>query len=381
MSSTSPKIPLFDLDYGEEETAAVLRVLNSKWLTMGPETEQFEQEFADYIGIRNAIATSNCTTALHLANIVCGIKPVDEVICPSLTFVATVNSILYAGGTPVFADVSSINDWTISPTDIARKITPRTKAILVMHYSGFACDMDAISEIAHPRGIRIIEDAAHGPGAYYRDKKIGSLGDVSCFSFFTNKNVSTGEGGMICTDNNAMAAEIRLLRSHGMTSHTLDRHRGHVFSYDVVCQGYNYRIDEIHAALGREQLKKLDGGNAKRLAAASYYRDSLAGIDQIRVPFLKHIHRPNYHIFPILLDKQVSREVFMKSLRDRGIQTSIHFHPVHTFSHYQKDFRTISLHLTEDIGRREVTLPIFPSLSREQIEIVCGAIRDYFRIP
>lgn len=376
MSVTSPIVPLFDPDFDDREIDAVLRVLKSKWLTMGPETEQFEQEFAEYIGVKYAIATSSCTTALHLANVVCGVKSGDEVICPSLTFVATVNSILYVGGTPVFADVSSIGDWTISVSDIADKISPRTKAILVMHYAGFACDMDAIIDVAHSRGIMIIEDAAHGPGACYRDKKIGCLGDVSCFSFFTNKNMSTGEGGMICTNDDALATEIRLLRSHGMTSATLDRHRGHAFSYDVLRKGYNYRIDEIHAALGREQLKKLDDGNAKRYATASAYKDHLAGINQIRIPFLEHPYRPNYHIFPILLDQSVSRESFMIALRDRGVQTSIHYPPVHTFSFHRKD---ISLPLTDEIGRREVTLPIFPSLSGAQIEIVCGAIHDYFR--
>ena len=381
MTGTSPTIPLFDLDFGEEEKAAVIRVLNSKWLTMGPETDLFEQEFAEYIGVRNAIAISNCTNALHLANIACGVKTGDEVICPSLTFVATVNSILYAGGKPVFADVSSMTDWTLSPADVASKITSRTKAILVMHYGGFACDMDTINEIAHARGIRVIEDAAHGPGAFYRGKKIGRLGDVSCFSFFTNKNISTGEGGMICTDDDAIAKDIRLLRSHGMTSATLDRHFGHSFTYDVVCRGYNYRIDEIRAALGREQLKKLDTGNQKRLAAAAHYRGLLSLMDQVRIPFPEYFHVPNYHIFPVMLDKSVSRKAFMKFLRDRGIQTSIHYPPVHKFLYYRKYYRHVRLPITGEIARREVTLPMFPSLSHEQINLICTVMQEYFTNP
>jgi dTDP-4-amino-4,6-dideoxygalactose transaminase len=378
MNDSLPKIPLFDLDFDERETNAVLRVLNSKWLTMGPETEQFEQEFTKNIGVRNAIATSNCTTALHLANIVCGVTPKDEVICPALTFVATVNAILYAGGTPVFADVTSLSDWTINSEDIARKITSRTKAIMVMHYGGFACDMEAILKIAKHHGIRVIEDAAHGPGAYYGNKKLGTLGDVSCFSFFTNKNISTGEGGMICTDNDAMAAEIRLLRSHGMTSATLDRHKGHAFSYDVVRQGFNYRIDEIHSALGRVQLDKLDRGNERRHKAAGYYRERLAAMDQLSLPFQDTPHKPNNHIFPILLAEGIDRTSFMQSLRDRGIQTSIHYPPVHRFSYYKESYGEICLPLTEEIGRRVVTLPMFPSLSRQQIDMVAESIRDYF---
>ncbi|MDQ5985962.1 MAG: UDP-4-amino-4-deoxy-L-arabinose--oxoglutarate aminotransferase [Syntrophus sp. SKADARSKE-3] len=378
MNNSSPTIPLFDLNFDERETNAVLRVLNSKWLTMGPETELFEQEFAENIGVRNAIATSNCTTALHLANMVCGVTSKDEVICPALTFVATVNAILYAGGTPVFADVTSLNDWTINPEDIARKITPRTKAIMVMHYGGFACDMEAILEIAGRHDLRVIEDAAHGPGAYYGNKKLGTWGDVSCFSFFTNKNISTGEGGMICTDNDDMAAEIRLLRSHGMTSATLDRHKGHAFSYDVVRKGFNYRIDEIHSALGRVQLNKLDRGNELRQQAADYYRERLTTIDQISLPFRGTMHKPNNHIFPILLPEGSDRASFMQSLRNRGIQTSIHYPPVHRFSYYKENYGEILLPLTEEIGNRVATLPMFPALSRQQIDVITESIQDYF---
>ena len=372
-------IPLFDLDYGAEEEEAVLRILRSKWLTMGKETELFEKEFAQYIGVKHATAVSNCTAALHLANLAVGVEQGDEIICPSLTFVATANSILYAGGIPVFADVKSLNDWTISPEDIERKITSRTKAILVVHYAGFACDMDAILEIGKKHGIKMIEDAAHAPGSFFKDTKLGSIGDISCFSFFSNKNLSTGEGGMICTNNDDLAEKIHLYRSHGMTSLTLDRHKGHSFSYDVVQQGFNYRIDEIRSALGRVQLRKLDENNRKRLHAAEHYKKLLASSENVQIPFEGYIHLTNCHIFPILLSADVNRSKFMEFLRKKGIQTSIHYRPVHTFTYYTDITNARNIQITEEIGRREVTLPMYPEISEVQIDHVVQAMWDFLK--
>ena len=379
MSGYNPTIPLFDLNYGQEEEEAMLRVLRSKWLTMGPETEALEIEFAEFCGVKHAIALSNCTTALHLANLAVGVKNDDEVICPSLSFVATSNSILYAGGKPVFADIKSLNDWTISPRDIERKISDRTKAIIVMHYGGFACDMDEIMRIAARHSLFVIEDAAHAPGATYKDKRLGALGDISCFSFFSNKNISTGEGGMICTDSDEYAKKIRLMRSHGMTSATLDRHHGHAFSYDVVCLGYNYRIDEIHAALARVQLKKLYDGNNLRLKAAGIYKKGLSKIDQITIPFAGKADQTNYHIFPILLDKSVNRNDLMTYLRQNGIQTSIHYPPIHQFSFFKNFNFKHELPLTEYVGEHELTLPMYPGITGCQQDSVINFLLKYFK--
>jgi dTDP-4-amino-4,6-dideoxygalactose transaminase len=373
------KVPLFDLDYGAEENKAVLRVLRSKWLTMGAETELFEKEFASYIGVKHAIAVSSCTTALHLANIAVGVNPGDEVVCPSLTFVATANAILYAGAKPVFADVISQGDWTLSPDAIKQKITKKTKAILVMHYAGFACDMDKIGRIAEEHQLKIIEDAAHGLGSYYGSRKLGSVGDISCFSFFTNKNVSTGEGGMVCTDNDEYAHEIRLMRSHGMTSLTLDRHKGHVFNYDVVRLGFNYRIGEIQAALGRVQLQKLDAGNKRRIAAADRYKRRLAIHEKIKTPFTERLEGFNYHIFPVLLSPDIDRDDFMKYLREKGIQTSIHYTPVHAFSYYRKIIKNSNCPITEEIGNHVMTLPMYPTIKDDQIDFVLGHIDKYIK--
>ena len=379
MNNPNPVIPLFDLNYGREEEEASLRVLRSKWLTMGPETEALEHEFAEYFKVKHAIAVSSCTTALHLANLAVGVKQGTEVICPSLTFVATSNSVIYAGGTPVFADILSVNDWTISPTEIEKKINKNTRAIIVMHYGGFACKMDEIIEIANLHKIPVIEDAAHAPGSMYNDRFLGAIGDISCFSFFSNKNISTGEGGIICTNNDDYASYIKKIRSHGMSSATLDRHHGHAYSYDVTDLGYNYRIDEIHAALARCQLKKLETGNERRRLAAIRYKDVLSNIDRINIPFDNYCFHTNYHIFPILLDKNIDRHSLMVSLREKGIQTSIHYPPVHMFSYYRGNHKTTILPLTEEIGMREVTLPMFPTITDGQICFIAEKIMEFFQ--
>jgi dTDP-4-amino-4,6-dideoxygalactose transaminase len=382
MNNPNPVIPLFDLNYGSEEEEATLRVLRSKWLTMGPETEALEYEFAEYFKVKYSIAVSSCTTALHLANLAVGVKQGTEVICPSLTFVATSNSVIYAGGTPVFADILSINDWTISPPDIEKKINKNTRAIIVMHYGGFACKMDEIIEIANYHKIPVIEDAAHAPGSFYKDRLLGAIGDISCFSFFSNKNISTGEGGIICTDNKDYAQKIKLIRSHGMTSATLDRHHGHAYSYDVVSLGYNYRTDELHAALARVQLKKLHPSNKCRQKAAEIYKKRLINIDEITIPFADNVEEKNYHIFPILLDKSVNRNDLMTYLRQNGIQTSIHYPPIHKFSFYQNHGYGINqnLPITEYVGQHELTLPMFSGITEHQIEHIINVLFEYFKI-
>jgi dTDP-4-amino-4,6-dideoxygalactose transaminase len=377
MSGANPTIPLFDLNYGHDEEEAALRVLRSKWLTMGPETEALEYEFAEHFKVKHALAVSSCTTALHLANLAVGVKHGTEVICPSLTFVATSNSVIYAGGTPVFADITSTDDWTISPHEIEKKINKNTRAIIIMHYGGFACQMDEIMEIANRHEIPVIEDAAHAPGSMYKNRFLGAIGDISCFSFFSNKNISTGEGGMICTNNYDYANYIKIIRSHGMTSATLDRHHGHAYSYDVTDLGYNYRIDEIHAALARCQLKKLETGNERRRRAATHYKDALSKIDRINIPFCNYCFPANYHIFPILLDESIDRNNLMIFLREKGIQTSIHYPPIHRFSFYQKIFDIQNLPLTESVAQHELTLPMYADITNEKIDFIIEALHTY----
>jgi dTDP-4-amino-4,6-dideoxygalactose transaminase len=368
------KIPLSDLDFGLDEMVAVNNVLQSKWLTMGSITDEFEQAFAAYVGAKYAIAVTNATAALHLACVVAGLGPGDEAIVPSLTFVATANAVRYTGALPVFADIAGEQDLNISYHSIERAITERTRAILVMHYGGYACDMPSIMELARERGLKVIEDAAHAPGSELGGRKLGTWGDIGCFSFFSNKNMTTGEGGMIVTDNETYAQRLHLLRSHGMTTLTWDRHKGHAWSYDVVDLGYNYRIDEIRAALGKVQLEKLSANNERRRRLTQVYRKTLHELTpQVVIPFENHPGISAAHLMPVLLPAGMGRSYFMDSVKSQGIQTSIHYPPIHTFTAYRGRGR-YSLPITNDIASREVTLPLYPTLTDEDVVTVVKAI-------
>ena len=371
------KVSLSDIDLGEEEIVAVDKVLRSRWLSMGEMTQKFERAAALYLGAEHAFAVTNGTTALHLAYAALELGPGDQVILPSLTFVATANAILYTGATPVFADITSPDDLTISPKEIKRRITARTRAIAVMHYGGYPCDMEAILEIAQQHELAVVEDAAHAPGSAYNERKAGILGDVGCFSFFANKNLVTGEGGLVTTNRDDLAERIRLMRSHGMTTLTWDRHRGHAHSYDVIALGYNYRLDEMRAALGLVQLEKLDVNNQQRAEITQAYRQALAGLPGIRLPFLDHPGHSACHLFPILLDEGIDRGAFIERMRAAGIQTSIHYPPIHLFSYYRERFGYEEglLPVTEAIGRQEVTLPLYAGMTKEQVQLVVEAVQ------
>lgn len=366
------RVPLSDLSYDLSETQKVLEVLESRWLTMGAMTAEFELRFAQECGVRHAVALSNATVALHLALLALGLGPGDEVIVPSLTFVATANAVRYTGATPVFADIVSLNNFGISPKSIESAISSRTKAIIPVHYAGYICDMQTILDIASRNDVAIVEDAAHAPGASLGGKKAGSFGDAGCFSFFSNKNLATGEGGMLTTDRDDIAEKARMLRSHGMSSMTWDRHKGHAYSYDVLALGYNYRLDEIRAALGIEQLKKLDLGNNRRREISEEYSERLAQIEHISLPYRDHPGLGAAHIYPLLLDRGISRSHFIQCMREKGVQTSIHYPPVHHFTAYASDCSCIPL--TEDVGEREVTIPLFPTMTQEQIDTVILSI-------
>jgi len=373
------KVPLFNLDLDSSEIRALSQVIKKNWLTMGEQTKEFEDRFGRYIGVKHAIAVSNCTAALHLANLAIGIGKGDEVITPSLTFVAGPNSILYAGAKPVFADITNMDNFNISPEDIKRKMTKKTKAIHIMHYAGFPCDMDKIIDIASHYDIPVIEDASHAIGSLHKGRKCGSIGKIGCFSFFSNKNMTTGEGGMIVTNEDEIAGKIKLMRSHGMSSLTLDRYRGHAFDYDVVRLGFNYRIDELRSAIGISQLKKLEMNNAKRRKLATLYREKLNDINGINIPFVGLHGNLAEYIFPILLRKS-DKISFMKYMKSEGIQTSIHYLASHRFSFYKKvlGYDKISLPLTEKVSEREVTLPLYPSMTKKEIYHVIKKVRSFF---
>jgi dTDP-4-amino-4,6-dideoxygalactose transaminase len=375
------KIPLSDIDFGPEETAAVLDVLASRWLTMGGVTQAFESEFSAYVGAKHALAVTNCTAALHMACMAIGLGSGDEVILPALTFVATANAVRYTGATPVFADVISEYNLNISPESIEQRITPRTRAIIVVHYGGYPCDMPRIMDIAKKHKLYVIEDDAHAIGSELDGIKLGNWGDIGCFSFFSNKNMTTGEGGMVTTNDDGFAEKLRLFRSHGMTTMTWDRHKGHAWSYDVVELGYNYRIDEIRAALGRVQLGKLDANNARRLHLTQVYRDALQELTpKITVPFDNHPGISSAHIMPVLLPDGTDRTRFMENMKSQGIQTSIHYPPIHHFTAYQNITNSI-LPVTENVVGREVTLPLYPAMSDEDVLLVVKTIQDVLSQP
>jgi dTDP-4-amino-4,6-dideoxygalactose transaminase len=366
------RIPLSDLDYGAEEEQAVLEVLRRRWLTMGGVTQEFEKEFAGFVGVKHAFGVSNGTDALHLAALALGLGPGDEAIAPALTFVATSNAVLYTKAEVRFADILGVEDLNISPEEIEKRITPRTKALFLVHYGGYPCRMAEIAEIARRHNLAIVEDAAHAPGASVDGRALGAWGDIGCFSFFSNKNLATGEGGMVITNRDDLAAKIRTLRSHGMTTLTWDRHRGHAYTYDVVDLGHNYRIDEIRSALGLVQLRKLPANNVRRRAITARYRQGFAGVgyNGVEIPFLNSAGESSCHIFPILLPPGANRQAFMEAMRARGVQTSIHYPPIHHFSYYRQRYPGLSLPLTEDVAAREVTLPLYPGMNDDDVDYV-----------
>jgi len=373
------RISLSDVDFGPEEMAAVQEVLASRWLTMGAVTQKFEQAFAAYVGCRHAIAVTNATAGLHLACVAAGVKAGDEVILPSLTFVATANAVLYAGGTPVFADITSPLDLNVSVRAIEACITGHTRAIIVMHYGGYACDMQAVLALAKKHGLRVIEDAAHAVGSQLDGRMLGTVGDVGVYSFFSNKNMTTGEGGMLVTDDDDLAAQMRLMRSHGMTSLTWDRHQGHAWDYDVVALGYNYRIDELRSALGLVQLEKLPANNARRRLLTDAYRAALQELaPEIEIPFEHYRGISAAHLMPVLLPPGMERNTFMGRMKDRGIQTSHHYPPIHHFTAYRSNpaIPQRPLPVTDEAAQREVTLPLYATLREEDVLTVVEAVRE-----
>lgn len=373
------RVPLADIDFGEAEEEAVREVIRSRWLSMGEVTKGFEQDFAAFIGAKHTVAVTNATAALHLACLAAGIGPGDEVIVPSLTFVATANAVRYTGAMPVFADIESLDWLNISPASIESRVTEKTRAILVVHYAGFSCDMPAIMEIARRYNLVVLEDSAHAIGSILDDRALGTWGAIGCFSFFSNKNMTTGEDGMLVTNDDALADRLRILRSHGMTSLSWDRHKGHAWSYDVVDLGYNYRIDEMRAALGRVQLGKLPFNNQRRQQLTALYRELLTElVPQVQMPFAEGRGTSCYHILPILLPPGMDRVRFMEGLKSHGVQTSIHYPPVHQFQIYQDDWQRRGglLPLTEQAAAREVTLPLYPTMSDEQASWVVQAVKE-----
>lgn len=364
------KIPLFQLNFGEEEVEAVTNTIRSKWISTGPKCEELEQLFVEMFDVKYAVSLSNCTDALHLGMLVNGVTAGDEVICPSLTFAASANCIRYVGATPVFCDINGLDDMNINPVEIEKLVTPKTKAIVVVHMAGFPAKMDEIMQIAAKHNLKVIEDACHGPLSEYKGKKLGTIGNVGCFSFFSNKNISTGEGGMIITNDESLAKRCRLLRSHGMTTMSYQRAKGHATAYDVVDLGYNFRMDDIRASIGVVQMKKLQHDLEKRILVRKEYLDRLANVAGVIVPFEANKEFVSNYIMPIVLKDSTAekRDSVRDQLHAAGIQTSVHYSAIHRFSIY-KDYNAI-LPQTDYVSDNEITLPMYSSLTNEDVRFI-----------
>jgi dTDP-4-amino-4,6-dideoxygalactose transaminase len=393
-------IRLTDVTVGEEEEAAAARVLRSGWLTMGPEVQAFEREFAAALGAPHAVAVSNGTTALRIAYKAAGLQAGDAFAMPALTFVATLAAGVSLGARPILIDCAGENDLTLSADDLERKLETARKAdgrgvklVVTMPYGGFAPDMEKIGALAAQHGATLVEDACHAPLARLAADDggmhcLGTFGAAGCFSFFSNKNMATGEGGMIVTADAALADRARSLRSHGMTTVTWDRERGHAADYDVTEIGDNCRMDEMRAAIGREQLKKLPAANAARTHAAALLRERLLAlqIDGLQIPFATPRGEPAHHLFVILLPSRPDRVAFRASFRAamlaHGVQTSVHYPPLWRFSGLGRlwpdgpDAVARSLPVLSGFCDRLVTLPMGPALTEEKIARIAGVVRE-----
>lgn len=367
-------VPLADVVVPEDDIAAVADVYRSGWLSMGPRTEELETALAEYTGARHALAVANCTVGLHLMCVAADLGPGDEVIVPSLTFVASANAIRYTGATPVFAEIAGLDAPWLSAQAAEAAITERTKAIMTVAYGGHPGDIETLETLARERGLVLLEDAAHAAGTRLHGRHAGTFGASGGFSFFSNKNLAVGEGGAVVTDDDTAAARMRLLRSHGMTTLSWDRHRGHATRYDVVELGFNYRIDEPRAALATRRLARLDDENARRVELVRRYHDALADVPEVApaLPAATDGAQLAHHLFAVVLDEGLDRDAFRAALHERGVQTSLHYPPVHHFSIYGAG--AAQLRLTDAYGARAVTLPLFAHMTEVQQETVLDAV-------
>jgi dTDP-4-amino-4,6-dideoxygalactose transaminase len=371
------RIPVFDVRLDDAQVEAVAETLRSGWLTMGPRIEAFEGEFAAHLGIEHAVAVSSCTAALHLAYLAAGVGPGDEVIVPGITFVASAAAVRYCGGTPVLAEIGGQEDLGLDPADAEARITPQTKAICAVHYGGYAAPLEPLRELCEQHGLALIEDAAHSPEATLpgSERKLGTHGLAGTFSFFSNKILSCGEGGLLATADDAVAELARSRRSHAMTTGTWDRHRGHAMGYDVVEVGYNYRLDEPRAALLSARLTGLGADIEARRALTRRYRELLADVDGLTVPYSdEQVAASSCYVMPVMFEDESLRDPVRQLLSERhAVQTSVLYPSINEFTAYGRGEQ--SLPRCERAARTQLTLPLYPHLGEERLERVVVALR------
>lgn len=379
MATATKTIPIARPSFGLQEEQAVLEALRSGWVSQGPKVAEFERKFAEYVGARHAVAVSSCTTGLHLALIAAGVKPGDEVLCPSLSFIATANAIVYAGATPVFVDID-LATYNMDPNCIEAAITPRTKAILVVHQIGLPAAMAEISEIAAEHGIPVVEDAACAIGSEYKGQRIGApYSSLACFSFHPRKILTTGEGGMITTSDGDKAARMRRLRQHGMSVSDLARHGSNkvmIESYDEV--GYNYRMTDLQAAVGLVQLQRLEGMLSKRRALAARYSTRLSSLTWLTVPSTPADSLHNFQSYMVRLKASapITRDQLMQELLDRGVSSRRGIMAIHREGPYRDHNREVGLPVTNLVTDTSVVLPLFQEMSENEQDYVIDCIEQ-----
>jgi dTDP-4-amino-4,6-dideoxygalactose transaminase len=377
------RMPLTDIQVPEQDVRAVLDCLESGWLTMGPRIQQFESALAQHVGTPHAVTVSSGTAALHLALRAAGVGPGDEVIVPAFTFVASASAARYAGAEPVLCDVTSPLSFNIDVEDVARRITPRTRAVVAVHFCGYPADVRALRALCDEHGLALIEDCAQAIGARVDGdgRQVGTVGELGAFSFFSKKQLCVGEGGMVTTAGDELAGRVRLLRSHAMTSSTWDRHRGHDPAYDVVDVGFNFRLDEPRAALGLSRLARLDEAIDARRRLVFAYRERLREESGLELPFDDEaVQRGSHFAFVVLLSDREARDRLRAELSDDGVQTT--WYPaLHRFSEYERYAPAGGLPVAAEVADRHCALPLSPNMSVNDVDLVVDAVRSALASP
>lgn len=368
-------IPVFRPSMDEEEIEAVAATLRSGWIGLGPKTKEFEEKIAGYLGVKYAVGVNSCTEALHLALVALGVKS-GEIITTPITFVSTAHAVLYVNAKPVFADVHE-DTINIDPADIKRKITKRTKAIIPVHYGGHACEMDEILQLASEHDLSVIEDAAHGMGAEYKGKKLGAIGDVGCFSFHAVKNLATGDGGVITTNDQRIYEQLLKLRWLGISQSTYKRSvKGYSWYYDVECLGYKSHMNDITASIGLVQLSKLDKANSRRREIFKCYNEQFKKLDWIETPVEKEYTMSSLHNYVIKVNEN-DRNELIAYLAKKGIAAGVHYMPLYLHSFYKKMKIEGNCPVADRVWKKLVTLPLYPDMTSDDIELVIKTVKSY----
>jgi perosamine synthetase len=376
-TAAAPLIPITRPHLGEEEAQAAAQAIRSGWVAQGPLVAEFERVLAERLGVAHVVATSNCTTSLHLALLCGGVEPGDEVIVPSFSFIATANAVLYCGARPVFADIDA-RTYNIDPASVEAAITSRTKAIVPVDQIGLAAELDAILDIALRHGLRVIEDAAPALGATYKGRPVGAISPATCFSFHPRKSITTGEGGIVATDDADIVERARVMRSHGASVSDLARHQASqviIESYEEL--GYNYRMTDIQAAVGLEQLKKLDAILARRRELAERYNALLADIDGVSTPYAPDYAPHTYQSYCVRLDltRTAPRDEIMARMLALGVATRRGVMAIHEEPYYVHRFGPVSLPVTEAATRETLLLPLYFTMTEDEQDRVIDALR------